>query len=47
MEKSHIDRRIAQMEAEGVVFRTGVLVGHLPEGSKVTTMRRRSSRPTS
>ncbi|WP_284615802.1 glutamate synthase subunit beta [Aquabacterium humicola] len=36
MEKSHIDRRIAQMEAEGVVFRTGVLVGHLPEGSKVT-----------
>jgi glutamate synthase (NADPH/NADH) small chain len=24
------------MKAEGVVFRTGVLVGHLPEGSKVT-----------
>jgi glutamate synthase (NADPH/NADH) small chain len=37
MEKSHIDRRVAQMEAEGVVFRTGVLVGHLPEGSKVTS----------
>jgi glutamate synthase (NADPH/NADH) small chain len=36
MEKSHIDRRVKQMEAEGVVFRTGVLVGHLPEGSKVT-----------
>ncbi|RQO62631.1 glutamate synthase [Paucibacter sp. KBW04] len=36
MEKSHIDRRVAQMEAEGVVFRTGVLVGALPEGSKVT-----------
>lgn len=36
MEKSHIDRRIAQMEAEGVVFRTGVMVAHLPEGSKVT-----------
>jgi len=36
MEKSHIDRRIEQMQAEGVVFRTGVLVGHLPEGSKVT-----------
>ena len=36
MEKSHIDRRIAQMQAEGVVFRTGVLVGALPEGSKVT-----------
>ena len=27
MEKSHIDRRVTQMEAEGVRFRTGVLVG--------------------
>ncbi len=27
MEKTHIDRRVAQMEAEGVVFRTGVMVG--------------------
>ncbi|MBN8504136.1 MAG: glutamate synthase subunit beta [Burkholderiales bacterium] len=36
MEKSHIDRRVAQMQAEGVVFRTGVLVGALPEGCKVT-----------
>jgi len=39
MEKSHIDRRIAQMEAEGVVFRTGVLVGAMPKdgpGAKVT-----------
>ncbi len=36
MEKSHIDRRIEQMKAEGVVFRTGVLVGSMPEGSKVT-----------
>ena len=36
MEKSHIDRRVEQMKAEGVTFRTGVLVGHLPEGSKVT-----------
>ena len=36
MEKSHIDRRVEQMRAEGVVFRTGVLIGHLPEGSKVT-----------
>jgi glutamate synthase (NADPH/NADH) small chain len=36
MEKSHIDRRVEQMQAEGVVFRTSVLVGHLPEGSKVT-----------
>lgn len=27
LEKSHIDRRVAQMEAEGVTFRTGVFVG--------------------
>ncbi len=27
MEKSHIDRRVEQMKAEGVTFRTGVLVG--------------------
>ena len=39
MEKTHIDRRVAQMQAEGVVFRTGVLVGAWPvdgAGSKVT-----------
>jgi len=39
MEKSHIDRRIEQMQAEGVTFRTGVLVGAMPaEGpaAKVT-----------
>ncbi len=36
MEKIHIDRRVAQMEAEGVVFKTGVLVGAMPEGSVVT-----------
>ena len=38
MEKSHIDLRVAQMEKEGVVFRTGVMVGDLPKsgpGSKV------------
>ena len=34
--KRHIDRRIEQMRAEGVVFRTGVLVGTLPEGVVVT-----------
>ena len=38
MEKSHIDRRIEQMRAEGVVFRTGVLVGTLPPDSKVTNL---------
>jgi len=36
MEKVHIERRLAQMEAEGVRFRLGVLVGAMPEGSKVT-----------
>lgn len=36
MEKSHIDRRVDQMKKEGVTFRTGVMVGKLPEGSKVT-----------
>ncbi|WP_425144800.1 glutamate synthase subunit beta [Deinococcus sp.] len=37
MEKHHIDRRVAQMQQEGVTFRTGVLVGELPEDMKVTT----------
>ncbi|MDR0634718.1 MAG: glutamate synthase subunit beta [Azoarcus sp.] len=34
LDKSLIDRRVAQMEAEGVTFRTGVLVGadNLPAG---------------
>jgi glutamate synthase (NADPH/NADH) small chain len=36
MEKTHIDRRIEQMKAEGVSFRTGVLVGAWPADSKVT-----------
>jgi glutamate synthase (NADPH/NADH) small chain len=36
MEKTHIDRRVAQLEAEGVTIRTGVLVGEMPKGSKVT-----------
>ncbi|RZL09924.1 MAG: glutamate synthase subunit beta [Rubrivivax sp.] len=36
MDKGHIDLRVKQMEAEGVVFRTNVMVGELPKGSKVT-----------
>lgn len=36
MEKTHIDRRVAQMEAEGVVFKTSTLIGSVPEGLKVT-----------
>jgi len=35
MEKTHIDRRVEQMKAEGVVFRTGVLVGEMPKDTKV------------
>ena len=40
MEKLHIDRRVEQMEAEGVRFQTGVLVGELPKASKVTNWAR-------
>jgi len=36
MEKSHIDRRVEQMQAEGVVFKTSVLVADLPKDTKVT-----------
>jgi glutamate synthase (NADPH/NADH) small chain len=36
MEKTHIDRRAQQLEAEGVIIRTNVMVGELPKGSKVT-----------
>jgi len=36
MEKSHIDRRAEQLIAEGVTLKTGVMVGSLPAGSKVT-----------
>ena len=35
MEKTHIDRRVAQMQAEGVVFRTGVRVGTVAAGEIV------------
>ena len=38
MEKSHIDRRIAQMQAEGVSFRTGVLVGDMPKDGPGATV---------
>ena len=41
LDKAHIDKRVAQMEAEGVTFRTGVLVGGMPgegPGAKVTNL---------
>ncbi|HWP12425.1 MAG TPA: glutamate synthase subunit beta [Ramlibacter sp.] len=45
MEKIHIDRRVEQMKAEGVTFRTGVMVGELPEGSKVTNWAKETIAP--
>jgi glutamate synthase (NADPH/NADH) small chain len=45
MEKSHIDRRVQQMQAEGVMFRTGVLVGALPTDSKVTNWAKETLSP--
>jgi glutamate synthase (NADPH/NADH) small chain len=42
MEKSHIDRRVEQMQAEGVTFRTGVVVGSIPKDSKVTSDAKKS-----
>ncbi|MFO1379883.1 MAG: glutamate synthase subunit beta [Chitinivorax sp.] len=45
MDKSHIDRRVKQMEAEGVVFKTNTIVGELPKGSKVTNWATQSVTP--
>jgi glutamate synthase (NADPH) small chain len=45
MEKSHIDRRVEQMKAEGVTFRCGVMVGKLPDGSKVTNWAKETISP--
>ena len=44
-DKSHIDRRVKQMEAEGVVFKTNVIVGELPKGSKVTNWAKETVTP--
>jgi glutamate synthase (NADPH/NADH) small chain len=45
MEKVHIDRRVEQMKAEGVTIRTGVMVGKLPDGSKVTNWAKETVSP--
>jgi glutamate synthase (NADPH/NADH) small chain len=45
MEKTHIDRRVKQMEAEGVTFRTGVVVGNWPKDSKVTNFAKQNVTP--
>ncbi|HBH40154.1 MAG TPA: glutamate synthase [Curvibacter sp.] len=44
-DKSHIDRRVKQMEAEGVVFKTNTIVGELPKGSKVTNWAKETVSP--
>jgi len=45
MEKSHIDRRQKQMEAEGVVFKTSTMVATLPKDSKVTNLAKNKVTP--
>lgn len=35
-DKSNIDKRVEQMQAEGVVFKTNTIIGDMPAGSKVT-----------
>ena len=45
MEKTHIDRRAAQMQAEGVSFRTSVLVADLPKDTKVTNWAKETLSP--
>ncbi len=49
MDKSHIDRRVKQMQAEGVTMRTNVMVGKLPDPlgkeSKVTNWAKETITP--
>jgi glutamate synthase (NADPH/NADH) small chain len=45
MEKSHIDRRVEQMKAEGVSFRTGVLVSSNPLDPVITNWARETVSP--
>ncbi|MCO5104982.1 MAG: glutamate synthase subunit beta [Burkholderiaceae bacterium] len=49
LDKVHIDKRVAQMQAEGVVFRTGVFVGSAQDGlgkdSKVTNWAKETITP--
>ncbi len=45
MEKHHIDRRVEQMQAEGVTFKTGVMVAALDKDSKVTNWAKETISP--
>ncbi|MGQ0708521.1 MAG: glutamate synthase subunit beta [Rhodoferax sp.] len=42
LDKAHIDRRVQQLQAEGVEIRTGVVVGEWPKDSKVTNWAKES-----
>ena len=45
MDKIHIDRRVAQMEKEGVAFKCGVMIGALPKDSKVINWAKQTITP--
>ncbi len=45
MEKSHIDRRVEQMTAEGVVFRTGVFIGKQAPAPHITNLAKETISP--
>ena len=45
LEKFQIDRRVEQMKVEGVTIRTGVMVGKLPKGSRVTNWAKETISP--
>jgi glutamate synthase (NADPH/NADH) small chain len=45
LEKAHIDRRLAQMQAEGVTFRPGVLVSKKPLNGGVTNWAKQTLDP--
>ncbi len=45
MEKSHIDRRVVQMQAEGVTFRAGVFVGDKAPAANITNLAKQSIAP--
>ncbi|CAN7411221.1 glutamate synthase subunit beta [Pseudorhodoferax sp. LjRoot39] len=45
MEKSHIDRRVEQLQAEGVTIKTSTVVGTWPKDSKVTNWAKHSVTP--
>ena len=44
-DKSHIDRRVKQMQAEGVVFKTQTIVGEMPAHTKVTNWAKEAISP--